>query len=71
MNKRKRRSALQPPDETNAGALHMIRILLILLGCAILGGMAFETVLGIAPNPIEVLGIVVLVILIMWIHENA
>jgi hypothetical protein len=60
-----------PPNGHNEAANRMIRIILVTIGCVILGSMAFETVLGIPPSPLEVFGLATLIVIGMWLKENA
>jgi len=67
MNKRR----LSPPNGHIEAANRILKMVLIIIGTAILGMLAFETVLGIKPAPAEALTIVVLLVIGVWLKENA
>jgi hypothetical protein len=65
---KERRNPAKTPQES---AANMIRITLIIIGCAILGAFGFETVLGIQPSYVETIAICLLVIIAIWLKEKA
>ena len=48
----------------------MIKTISLIIGIAILGGFAFEIVLGVKPDLIQALAIITLVVIGIWLKEN-
>ena len=59
------------PNGPEEGMKRMLRLIVLIIGITILGVMAWETVLGIPPTGIEALAVATLVVIWLWIRENA
>ena len=59
-----------PPNGPVQAANYVIKIFLLIIGISILGGFAFEIILGIKPTVIECLAIITLVIISIWLKER-
>ena len=59
------------PDGPEAGVKKMIRLIVLIIGLTILGVLAFEAVLGLPPTGIEALAIGTIVVIFLWLKDNA
>ena len=67
MNKQR----FSPPDGHVAAANRIIKLILIIIGVAILGVLGYESLTGAQPEFIQTVAIVCLVAIGMWLKENA